>query len=1538
MLRPFETLGNSGEISSVAVSSDNLFVGMPDANSVLVYAFSANYKWYHLETLTGTGSFGTSVAYTDGVLLVGNPSLGSYGGFHVYTVDSNVVTFVADITDGMTNTKSGDTIAVALVDTTLYALIGCDVIDTGTSSALVLHTASTTDLTSWSFGATLTVAGSSLLGKELSFGSGGSHVAVVSGVIDGKEAAFTVDVTTLDADAGTVQIFDVVSQTTSNLAAAVMNGTKIFTVDSTQPYYGDYTSGAPTMATTTFGDTPATLGIATDGPWVGYAVSAVSSPANVYYDVAVVLSYYDSDEGSITSTLTTPLAPDVTEDDLTVGVMGLWMADGHAVLLDGTSTRLFTYKLSPCLPGFEMDSDQCVPCRAGYYSASTDMHHCLRCPPGTYQPSTGQNECLAVTAGYTLGAATTTTACPAGYTSYATLYPTDYSTASQQAIPTTELVGSYGAQSPSLVKAGDFIVLGSYVDGSSLGAVLYFNPQTVATDSYTLLRTSTDGDGYGMNIAATDDYLVVGAYKTSATVDDEGAVYVYEIGSSSIDYYAIISNHAPAFESHFGVCVAVSGTTIAVGAQLDTSIYFYELVDGTFTLDNGLTKTGVTIDEFSSMVMNDDFLVYNDGSSLSSSTVTVYSASYSSALSHQYSRRLRSALYGSTLVMGSAAATDPVSSIVGTGEVHVYDLFDAPTTSKLAQILRLEGATEDTMLGFSVAYDGTRIIAGTPSLNVDYNYYGGYTTWTQDNGGTWTLESQRVATGPTLFIGNGVAELDSFIVTFGFDDTDTSQVILDITRVGVNPQTCIATAVSQRCQAGQEWDSDAGACVACGQGTLSSTYGSMCHAPAPGYIPAASTGATAEAPCPTGQHPDILGTVCEVTGTGSMSYWDSTYRACNGAGEYQDEAGQTVCKVNDLGYEPSDTRTSQVMCSSGYYQNETRQDSCKTADKGFHVDGSGDHSSQTACDGTGEYQDETAQSSCKTAEKGYAAAADRLSVVECNSGQYQDTAAQDSCKDCGMDEFSGATGAQTSCGSCPSGFDQFLSKTACAATQLAVSVGLNESSTSTAPVFEVYPADTPYTLAKGSTWDSTSCVIETVDSAQVIRCSQETSAATLAYSLTIDGTKADYSSDVTMVTLAESEYFITALTLASPGTTEITPDFDNSDITGGTITLSVDDSVPDWVGVSAAGTSLKLTPSAATASGTYTVTITAKNGLDAVDTATMTLTYLAVNTSSIVPKTSDKPTGVINVNGTETNGVAGVSCDIPTSYFSKVDSNRAFVVPVANADGTLPAGSYTMTVTMSDGSTAEVYLTIDSESVDPNPAGTVTISESSIDVTTPTQLGFCAALIDAGTIGGISTSDIAVDPTQTTASCVGASTVTSAALSGLPFGVVLDPEVSSTVTTEAMPSLVIVEVPDSASGVKTQFESVGTRYTMTVGNYTGTASANEGRLVLGIDGQSIDVNITGIVDVTLAYDGVAVYSDYFTIVAPGPTDNPTDDDDDEFSSTTIILLAALGLFAFIATVAIVAFSFITVAATSQTIKLLRARAHEKAKATSYPAV
>ncbi|KAG9392215.1 FG-GAP repeat [Carpediemonas membranifera] len=1523
VLRPFETLGIIDQITSVAVSSDNLFVGFTEANAVLVYAFSDNYEWYHIETITGSGSFGASVAYADGILLIGNPSLGTYGGFHVYAVASNTVTFITDVTDLTMNNRCGDTIAVSSADDTLYALVGCDVLDPDASSALIVLTSDPSDPSEWSYAATANVDGVSQLGKKIAFGSGESPVAVVSGVMMTLTVAFTLDMTSLDTDAGTVELYSI--NGLNEQAAVVMNMTKLFTVDGVTPQYGSYVPEVANSVDNPFGPgTEAQHSLATAGPWVALTAT-LPDPANTYYDTAVLLYYYDSDAGHLSYEYEHALAPDVAEDGLTLGVTGLWMTDDRIILMDSTGKRLFAYTLSSCPAGFEADSDQCVPCRAGYYSASTDMHHCLRCPPGTYQPDTGQTECLTATSGFTLGAATVISNCPDHYSSYARLYPADYSTAVSQTLPGSDMIGSTSAESPCVLAAGGFFVLGNYVDDSSLGSVIYFNYATFTSSStYSILHQTTTGDGFGKSLAATDDYLVIGAHKTDGSSTEQGAVYVYEIGAESIDYYAMIENPAANDQSHFGICVAVSNATVAIGAELDASIYFYELVDGTFTLDNGLTKTGVTIDEFSSMVMNDDFLVYNDGSSLSSSTVTVYSASYSFALSHQYPRSLRPALYGSILVMGSNEADDPVSGATETGEVHVYDLFDGPTTALIAQTLRLEGTRSNTHLGFSVTIDSNRIIAGTPTLSNGAGIFGGYTTWTDDTEGAWTLESQRMATGPALFLGHGMAVLDSFIASYAFDAEDSTKIVLDVTRLGVPPDVCIAADPAQRCPAGSSWDIDSVACIACAEGTFSSSYGGMCHAPAPGFVAQASSGAMSQEPCPFGpyQIPDETRTSCHDNVAGTMSFWDSTTRSCNRSGEYQDEAGQTVCKVNDLGYEPSDTRTSQVMCGSGYYQNETRQDSCKLAGAGHYVSDDGDHIDEQACDGEGEYQDETGQNVCKKASKGYGVAIDRLSVVECSSGKYQDTAGRDICKDCGMDQYSAATGPQTSCDACPTGLSQFVSGTACVLVRSSIAVGLNESSNAVPPLFEVYPADTPYTLAKGSTWDSTGCVIETVDSVQVIRCSQETSAATLAYSLTIAGTKADYSSSVTVVTLGESESFESAYTIASASTTSVTPAFVNSDPSGGAITLSLEDTTPAWVAVSEDGGALVLTPSDSTGSGTHTVAVTAKNTLGAVVTKAITLSFLALDVSTLVPRPTDEPTSVISINGTESNEVMAVSCSMST-YFSKVDSNRAFVVPVANADGTLPAGSYTMTVTMSDGSSTDVALAIDSLAIDPSPPGTVTISESTIDIATDTQIGFCSLEIDSGAFGNILTADVSVDAARGTVSCVAADSVVSASLSTLPFHVVLDPT-GSTDAAETLPTVVGIEVPDSATGVKTHFESVGSQYTMTVGNYTGTASTNEGRLVLNIEGQHIPVESSGIVDVKLAYGGAEVYASYFTIDMLS-----ADSGISALSSTAIARMTALGFVVFIAVAAIVAFTLGAVLVSFNAVKVGLVKTLEK---------
>ncbi len=102
---------------------------------------------------------------------------------------------------------------------------------------------------------------------------------------------------------------------------------------------------------------------------------------------------------------------------------------------------------------------------------------------------------------------------------------------------------------------------------------------------------SANGDYFGSALAATDDYLVVGAPRNDAGGADGGSVYIYERSGGA---WAEVVTFAGAASDYMGDSVAVAGDIIAVcSSRFDSysgKLSIYQRLAGTWTLTQTITN------------------------------------------------------------------------------------------------------------------------------------------------------------------------------------------------------------------------------------------------------------------------------------------------------------------------------------------------------------------------------------------------------------------------------------------------------------------------------------------------------------------------------------------------------------------------------------------------------------------------------------------------------------------------------------------------------------------------------------------------------------------------------------------------------------------------------------------------------------------------------------------------------------------------------------------------------------------------------------
>ena len=98
--------------------------------------------------------------------------------------------------------------------------------------------------------------------------------------------------------------------------------------------------------------------------------------------------------------------------------------------------------------------------------------------------------------------------------------------------------------------------------------------------------TPSYGDGFGYGVAISGSTIVVGAVLDDTGATHAGSAYVFDATSGAL--LRTLDNPSPARDEYFGASVAISGTTIVVGAPGADRAYLFDATTGALlrTLNN----------------------------------------------------------------------------------------------------------------------------------------------------------------------------------------------------------------------------------------------------------------------------------------------------------------------------------------------------------------------------------------------------------------------------------------------------------------------------------------------------------------------------------------------------------------------------------------------------------------------------------------------------------------------------------------------------------------------------------------------------------------------------------------------------------------------------------------------------------------------------------------------------------------------------------------------------------------------------------------
>jgi drug/metabolite transporter superfamily protein YnfA len=144
------------------------------------------------------------------------------------------------------------------------------------------------------------------------------------------------------------------------------------------------------------------------------------------------------------------------------------------------------------------------------------------------------------------------------------------------------------AQGASVASDGDFVVVGAPLDdtdGYDAGVVKVYQAATGALLHTLANPRPTQLDNFGNAVAISGTRVVVGARGSDVGGEDRGRTYVYDLASAAPTVPILTVNnpdgHIQGDNHNFGYAVAISGTTVVVGATYAQVAYVFDLASAT---------------------------------------------------------------------------------------------------------------------------------------------------------------------------------------------------------------------------------------------------------------------------------------------------------------------------------------------------------------------------------------------------------------------------------------------------------------------------------------------------------------------------------------------------------------------------------------------------------------------------------------------------------------------------------------------------------------------------------------------------------------------------------------------------------------------------------------------------------------------------------------------------------------------------------------------------------------------------------------------
>ncbi|KAG9397230.1 hypothetical protein J8273_1141 [Carpediemonas membranifera] len=510
-----------------------------------------------------------------------------------------------------------------------------------------------------------------------------------------------------------------------------------------------------------------------------------------------------------------------------------------------------------------------------------------------------------------------------------------------------------------------------------------------------------------------------------------------------------------------------------------------------------------------------------------------------------------------------------------------------------------------------------------------------------------------------------------------------------------------------------------------------------------------------------------------------------------------------------------------------------------------------DHTGIVACS-TGQYQDETGQTSCKTVDAGYYPTTDRASQTLCDSGYY-------------------SLGGTDDCTACPTDWIALDNRRGCYQIPESALAAHSDGVWTVTPVSTLDGQSATVTAIN----DTSACQVSSGD----IQCSafygyvaveatlnDETITGTIALSaLSIDDSKVSIPNEINFISTGTRTFSLANYT--------------TSPLSSGALTFDLDTPVA-WASVS--GTTLTLNPGDEDTAGTYAMTLTVNNTCGYTVTKTIEANFFDVSPTSTSTKVA---LAVPAISGTTVTSI--VASGIGGVTVVNATSGETVFVPISTS---IEHGAHTMTITLSDGTSNTVSVTMESVTNSEGRPAAVSIGSSTGTARLVAESYACPQSMEASFFGSVSITGAEVS--GNTLYCTAEVTITAAAVSQLDFQPVVGGQaVSGTLTNT--PSTVCVAVAQTPTESTAAFTDTGD-FQLRLNGVNLTTFESDGALcgnasIASADtAASVEVASDAALVVELLYADAVVFTDTLTL----------DEFVDKFTMSDFLFTSALCLLAF----------------------------------------